>query len=147
MTLMSTVIGAVGLMMYIEIRHIHVAFGADCKNNMPVDSDALWETVFDIDAYATLTGQDWVWRGPIVRSLGGSDKIAARAFDLDTLAFVPSGFATHPSRPCLAWAGQDEIFIAIGTNADDCTFAGLPRTIRVWPRGTPLHDASIVHES
>lgn len=82
----------------------------------PIDRDGSWETVFDIDAYAAETGKDWIWRGPIdspngrrvllVLSLGGSDKIQAREFYLQTLQFVSGGFETSITRQFLAWGGR-----------------------------------------
>lgn|GEM_PF-4970948 len=78
-------------------------------------------------------------------SLGGSDQIQAREFDLQTLEFVSGGIETPLARQFLAWAGDDEVFVSLVAGSSDQTTSGLPRTVRKLRRGETLENAVVVH--
>ncbi|MEJ6395522.1 prolyl oligopeptidase family serine peptidase [Gymnodinialimonas sp. 2305UL16-5] len=118
--------------------------------------DAEWELVFDLDAYCAETNGDWhwhaLWDGPnpdrvmIGLSDGGSDRLMSFEFDLETKSRVVDGFQTPTCRHSLAWDTTDRLLICAATSDAHRTASHWPRTIRLWPRGTLLEDARIIHE-
>jgi prolyl oligopeptidase len=105
--------------------------------------DAAWETMFDLDAFCTATGQVWHWRGAATAwfdptkvllrlSLDGSDLTRHVEFDLTTRGIVPGGFDIAPERGGAAeWMDADTLLWTCGTgDAGALTRSGWPRTVR-----------------
>jgi prolyl oligopeptidase len=116
-----------------------------------------WETVIDLDALAKAEGENWVWHGVTVLepadrlclvslSRGGADADVVREFDLERKAFVAGGFHVPEAKSSVAWRGSESLFVATDFGPGSLTTSGYPRTVRIWPRGTPLADARLVFE-
>lgn len=119
-----------------------------------------WATVLDIDALAAADGESWVAKGfdrrPSDRrrmlvdlSPGGGDATVTREFDLIDTRFVTEaegGFVRSLSKGWLQWIDDDTVYVASDFGAGTMTTSGYPRTIRRWPRGTPIDGAPVVFE-
>ena len=109
--------------------------------------DADWQTMFDVDAFCTASGQVWHWRGAATAwfdptkvllrlSLDGSDLTRHVEFDLNTRAIVPGGFDIAPERGGSAeWIDADTLLWTCGTGEAALTRSGWPRQVRHLHRG------------
>ncbi len=120
--------------------------------------DPAWEAVLDLDALAAAEKENWVWKGALVRfpdytrcllrlSRGGGDAVVVREFDLTTKAFVPDGFVLPEAKTDIAWRDRDSVYVGTDFGADSLTDSGYPRRVKLWKRGTPLEQASLVFEA
>ncbi|MFE2283976.1 prolyl oligopeptidase family protein [Streptomyces sp. NPDC059443] len=116
-----------------------------------------WETVLDLDALAAAEGREWVWAGAEVLrpgyrhalvqlSLGGSDAVTVREFDLETLRFVEDGFQVDEAKTQIGWIDADHVYVGTDLGPGSLTASGYPRTVRRWRRGTPLAESELVFE-
>ncbi|HEV6951719.1 MAG TPA: prolyl oligopeptidase family serine peptidase [Promicromonospora sp.] len=128
-----------------------------------------WETVLDLDALAEAEGESWVWHGASVLrptpeqlaageprrhalvdlSPGGSDADVTREFDLVEKRFVPAaegGFVRERAKGSLSWVDADTVYVATDLGPGTMTPSGYPRQVRLWRRGTPLAEATLVYE-
>ncbi|MFI6426627.1 prolyl oligopeptidase family protein [Promicromonospora sp. NPDC050880] len=128
-----------------------------------------WETVLDLDALAEQEGESWVWHGASVLrptpeqiaageprrhalvdlSPGGSDSDVTREFDLVTKQFVApeaGGFVRAQAKGGLSWVDADTVYVYTDFGAGTMTPSGYPRQVRLWRRGTPLAEATLVYE-
>lgn len=132
-----------------------------------------WETVLDIDELCSKEDESWVYKGhslydpvenilsngatriPPKRTLmklsrGGSDAVVMREFDLEKKEFVTEenkGFVVPEAKSSCSWINENTLLI--GTDMKDSkslTDSGYPRVVRVWRRGTPLEESTIVFE-
>lgn len=116
----------------------------------------VWETVLDLDALAARDGEDWVWQGAAVlpgshdramlyTSRGGTDAAVLREFDLAACRFVPDGFQAPEAKGSVDWIDRDTLLLSstLGGAAHG-THTGLPRTVRLWRRGTRAEDAPVI---
>ena len=119
--------------------------------------DPAWETVLDLDVLSVQEGENWVWHGASVLepedrlclvslSRGGADADVVREFDLNKKAFVEGGFSLPEAKSRVAWRSADSLLVATDFGPGSLTASGYPRTIREWPRGTPLATAPLVYE-
>lgn len=127
-----------------------------------------WETLIDVDALNAAEGEDWVWHGPtmlqpkdgepwrramISLSHGGSDADVSREFDLVEKRFIPEnegGFVRPEAKGGESWIDADTLYVFTEFGDPDegtstMTSSGYPSQVRRWHRGTPLHDADVVH--
>jgi prolyl oligopeptidase len=116
-----------------------------------------WQTVLDLDALATLEGENWVWAGSeilapefrhalVKLSRGGGDAKVVREFDLNTLEFVKDGFVTPEAKTEVSWADKDTLLISTDFGPDSLTDSGYPRQSKRWKRGTKLEAAELILE-
>jgi len=120
-----------------------------------------WQTVLDLDALAATEDENWVWAGVdflrtgplagehrclLALSRGGADAAVIREFDLDTLEFVAGGFALPEAKSDISWIDADRVFVGTDTGPGSMTSSGYPRQIRLWHRGTPVTDATLIYE-
>lgn len=128
-----------------------------CTPESYATAEPKWETVFDVDALAEAEGVSWVWKGAIVQDLdytrvllqlsdGGKDASEYREFDLTTQSFVEGGFRLLAGRNRADWIDQDTLIVGAFPGDGDATDSGYPRRTRIWQRGTPIEEATIVHE-
>ncbi|MBW3618316.1 MAG: prolyl oligopeptidase family serine peptidase [Proteobacteria bacterium] len=109
----------------------------------------VWETVLDLDQLSKAEGRQWLFAGAacqerrcLVRlSDKGKDAGVTREFDLDAKAFVQGGFLIPESKARAWWYDRDTLLVAPVLEADSVNESGLPRTVRLWRRGTPLRSA------
>ena len=105
-----------------------------------------WEPVIDLDKLAAKDGKKWIFAGAdchdrrcLVRlSDDGKDSAETREFDLDSKQFVPNGFFIPDSKSHAAWYDQNTLLVAPVLGQDSINSSLLPKTLRVWRRGTPL---------
>jgi prolyl oligopeptidase len=117
-----------------------------------------WDVLIDVDALAAREGEDWVWRGgaslpptherAIVHlSRSGSDAVVLREFDLSAREFVSDGFNLPESKSSTVWLDRDTVLLSSPLGSDMATRSGLPRTIRLWRRGSDPLAAPVVFET
>jgi prolyl oligopeptidase len=116
-----------------------------------------WTTLIDVDALGKAENENWVWhgcsllrpdyrRGLVVLSRGGADASVVREFDLDTLAFVPDGFALPEAKGSAQWLDADTLLVAAALGDRHATTSGYARTVRRWRRGTDFATAETIFE-
>ncbi|MBU4465575.1 MAG: prolyl oligopeptidase family serine peptidase [Actinobacteria bacterium] len=123
-----------------------------------------WQVLLDIDALGHAEDTAWSFgralHGPVGTprvllqlSPDGGDATVLREFDLDAMAFVvpgadpadsPFALALHKSH--VAWIDRDILLVASALDGGGVTDSGYPLSARVWHRGTPLAEASVVIE-
>jgi prolyl oligopeptidase len=117
-----------------------------------------WDVLIDVDALATKEREDWVWRGgqslpgthdrAIVHlSRGGKDAVVMREFDLKTREFVADGFNLPEARSQVVWFDRDTLLLMSPLGLNMATNTGLPRTVRLWRRGTDPLVAPVIFET
>lgn len=117
-----------------------------------------WETVLDVDALAKREGKPWAfggvtWLAPdnkrclVALSPGGGDAEERREFDLEKLAWVPGGFVVPVAKSRVAWRDANALFVATDFGEGTLSASGYPRIVKLWWRGTPLAEATTLHEA
>ncbi|KQN27390.1 peptidase S9 [Sphingomonas sp. Leaf34] len=115
----------------------------------------VWRTLIDVDALGKAEGKSWVWKGATCRSPsydrcmvalsnGGGDAVVEREFDIPSGKFVTDGFVVPMFKTGVNWAGPDALYVATDFGPDSLTTSGLPRTAKLWRRGTPLTAATAI---
>jgi len=110
-----------------------------------------WETVLDIDALREAENENWVYqdndciggdsdRCLIEMSRGGRDESVHREFSLQTRSFVVGGFVVPEAKSTTQWLGEDALLVATDWG-DRLTNSGYPLDVRLWKRGTQLHES------
>ncbi|MET0678423.1 MAG: S9 family peptidase, partial [Bradyrhizobium sp.] len=115
-----------------------------------------WEILLDIDALATEEDEDWLFnrtqplpgspRVIIALSRGGSDAVTLREIDLDTKAFVASGFTLPEAKSGVEWVDVDTLLLSSALGEGMATTSGYARTVRLWRRGEPVERAPVLFE-
>ncbi|KJY20166.1 MULTISPECIES: prolyl oligopeptidase family protein [Streptomyces] len=116
-----------------------------------------WEVLLDLDALADAEGEKWAWAGSrvlapehrhalVLLSRDGADACVVREFDLETLEFVPDGFAVAEAKTRIGWIDHDRVWIGTDFGPGSMSTSGYPLQVRRWRRGTPLEDAELVYE-
>ena len=116
-----------------------------------------WETVLDIDALNKAENENWVWHGAnclrpaydrclIALSRGGADADVTREFDVAKREWIKDGFVRPEAKGGVSWIDQDNVFVYTDFGDGSLTTSGYPRIVKLWKRGTPLADASVVYE-
>jgi prolyl oligopeptidase len=116
-----------------------------------------WETVLDLDDLSEKEGEKWAYKGAtflypnydrcmISLSRGGSDAVEMREFDLKSKAFVKDGFFVPQAKGSISWIDENTIIINTNFGEGTMTTSGYPRISKIWKRGTPLNEASILFE-
>jgi len=117
-----------------------------------------WDVLIDVDALAAREDEDWVWRGgqslpgthdrAIVHlSRGGKDAVVLREFDLNTREFVADGFNLPEAQSHVVWFDRDTLLLMSSLGPTMATNTGLPRTVRLWRRGTDPLAAPVIFET
>ena len=117
-----------------------------------------WETLLDIDNLADRESKNWVYKGAelllpqrryalVHLSLGGKDAAEVREFDLVEKKFVKGGFYLPEAKSTVGWLNHDFIFVGTDFGEGSLTSSGYPRCVKLWKRGTPIEEASLVMEA
>jgi len=115
----------------------------------------VWEILLDVDALAAHEKEDWVWQGAstlpgtheraiLNLSRGGSDAAVLREFDIESMAFVGSGFYLHEAKGGADWLDGDTLLLSSAYGEDMATKSGYARTARLWRRGSDVEKAVIL---
>ncbi len=116
-----------------------------------------WSVLLDMDAFAGEENKDWVWGGAtvlqgshdraIVRlSIGGSDSVELREFNLSSHSFQPNGFVFPIAKSYAAWLDQDTLLLMSPFGEGMATQSGYSRTIRLWQRETDDEHLPVICE-
>ncbi|MCK5148889.1 S9 family peptidase [bacterium] len=116
-----------------------------------------WETVLDIDALCKKENEKWVYKGAaylypnndlcmLNLSIGGSDAVVRREFNLKTKKFVKDGFFIPESKGQVSWIDENTLLVSTDYGKGSLTESGYPRITKVWKRGTELKDATMFYE-
>lgn len=112
-----------------------------------------WKTVVDVDAIATAEDKNWVYKGVscvypdyttcmLNLSLGGTDAVVRREYDLNTQTFIENGFILEESKGDIAWLDKDTLLVGVDFGEATMTDSGYPKVTKLWKRGTPLTEAT-----
>ena len=117
-----------------------------------------WEAVLDIDELSKKEGVLWVFAGAswlepemkrcIVRlSPGGGDAVEMREFDAESKQFVKDGFFLKKAKGSASWKDINTLYVNTDFGEGTTTTSGYPRMTKLWKRGTPLEQATLVFEA
>lgn len=120
-------------------------------------SEPEWETLLDVDAIAKAEDENWVYKGAsclwpdynrchISLSRGGADATVSREFDIPSKSFVENGFFLPEAKGGLSWIDKDTVFVGTDFGEGSMTDSGYPRLSKLWKRGTPLEEATLIFE-
>lgn len=115
-----------------------------------------WEELIDLDKLAADEHENWVWKGAecstslrrclISLSRGGGDAVVVREFDLQTKAFLPSGFQLPEAKSAITYLDEDTVLLGTDFGPGSMTASGYPRIVKQWMRGEPMSYARLVYE-
>lgn len=119
--------------------------------------DADWQTVFDLDAFCSKTGEDWHWRGAqtaffdaekllVTLSWQGSDQTRYLEWDAASQTAVEGGFDLGPERSNASWIDADTVFYGTSTGEGAATRSGWPGRVLRLSRGMDPADAPVAFE-
>lgn len=122
-----------------------------------LSAEPQWTTLLDVDALAAEEDVPWAFHGAdclapeyrrclVSLSRGGSDASEIREFDVEAMAFVEGGFLLPEAKSSTTWHGPDELVVTTDFGPGTLTESGYPRVARLWRRGTPLEDATVLYE-
>lgn len=108
-----------------------------------------WKTLIDFDALSAAEDRKWIFNSASCRgtrclvsmSDNGKDAHEVREFDLVSRTFVADGFRLPEGKTRSWWYDDDRLLVAPVLGPDSVNESGLPRTIRLWRRGTPPETA------
>jgi len=116
-----------------------------------------WETILDIDQLAASEGEDWLlsWIASLAShsrvilglSRGGSDAVSLREFDVATKSFVTDGFALPEAKSGATWLDADTLLLSSAFGDGMATTSGYSRTVRLWRRGEPVEQTTVLFET
>ncbi len=115
-----------------------------------------WEVLLDLDRLSADEHENWVWKGadcsPSLKrcllhlSRGGGDAVVVREYDLGTRSFVAAGFSLAEAKSSISWLDEDSVLFGTDFGAGSMTNSGYPRIVKLWRRGQPIPQATIVYE-
>jgi prolyl oligopeptidase len=125
--------------------------------NSYLNGNPNWETVLDIDALAEAEGVKWVFKGAeglypdnqrflISLSDGGGDAIEIREFDAMTKTFIQDGFYLPEAKGSASYVDKNMLIISSDFGPGTMTTSGYPNQVKLWKRGTPLSEATLIME-
>src|ERR1700730_1023470 len=80
-------------------------------------------------------------------SRGGQDAGVLREVNLTTREFVADGFNLPEARNQVVWFDRDTLLLMSPLGPNMATSTGLPRTVRVWQRGSDPIAAPVIFET
>ncbi|MFT4256328.1 MAG: prolyl oligopeptidase family serine peptidase [Pseudoxanthomonas sp.] len=124
--------------------------------------DPQWEILIDLDALNKAEGENWVWHGAdclrpvppdttyrrclVSLSRGGADADVTREFDLVARQWIKDGFYRPEAKGGMEWIDENNVYVSTDFGAGSMTSSGYPRLAKLWKRGTPLENATLVYE-
>jgi len=116
-----------------------------------------WETLLDLDKLAKDESENWIWKGSeclkpdyerclLYLSRGGADATVIREFDIPHKTFVDDGFNLPEAKASVSFIDRDSVFVGTDFGEGSMTESGYPRIAKLWKRGTPLSEATVVYE-
>jgi len=122
-----------------------------------LSENTTWETVLDFDKLSEDEGKNWVYKGNnclppdyqhcfVNLSDGGKDAVVRREFNAKTKRFVNDGFIAAESKGTIDWLDKNTAVIGVDFGENTMTESGYPRLAKLWKRGTPISEASLIGE-
>jgi prolyl oligopeptidase len=115
-----------------------------------------WDVLLDMDALSKAEGITWEFHGAVRSpdktralvslSVGGTDAVEIREFEIASKSFVKDGFRIPQAKGSAEWLDADTLLLNSPLNEQQATEAGYGRTVRRWRRGTPIETAEVVFE-
>lgn len=117
-----------------------------------------WDVLIDVDALAEAEGENWVWKGAVVRSperdlalvklsRGGADATVIREFDLVSRTFVElEPFELPEAKSSVTWIDADTLLVGTDTGEGSLTDSGYPARAVTWKRSTAIEQAEVFFE-
>jgi prolyl oligopeptidase len=116
-----------------------------------------WDVIIDLDALGKAEDENWVWRGAdclkpdyarclVSLSRGGADATVLREYDLAERRWVDDGFKLPEAKGGASWKDIDTLYVGTDFGPGSMTESGYPRIAKLWQRGTPLAEATVVFE-
>lgn len=124
-------------------------------------ANPVWQTLLDLDDYASQAGEDWHFAGAqllrpaegdphrkaLIRlSPDGGDQVRVREFDLERLEFFSHGFDLPVGKTSVSWIDEDTLLVSSATTDEHTTRSTYARTARKLRRGQLLENAEVVFE-
>ena len=121
-------------------------------------AEPAWEIVLDLDELNKTEKENWVFKGTsflkkggnrlalLSLSRGGADAVVVREFDVVERQFVKDGFELPEAKGDVSWIDENHVFVATDFGPGSMTTSGYPRVVRLWERGTPLAESTVVYE-
>ncbi len=108
-----------------------------------------WRTMLDLDRLSATDKRKWFFAGASCRaqrclvrlSDNGKDAVETREYDLGTRDFVEGGFFIPFTKSRAWWVDDNRLLVAPVLGPDSLNRSELPKTLRLWQRGTPLTEA------
>jgi prolyl oligopeptidase len=105
-----------------------------------------WQTMIDLDRLSAADKRKWFFAGASCRgqrclvrlSDNGKDAVETREYDLAAGSFVADGFFIKDSKSRAWWVDDNRLLVAPVLGPDSLNRSELPKTLRLWSRGTPL---------
>jgi prolyl oligopeptidase len=116
-----------------------------------------WQILLDIDEMSKKDNVKWVFKGAsgcypkydrfiVSLSKGGGDATIKREFDVNTQQFVEDGFYIPESKGGASYIDENTVIVSTDFGNHSMTASGYPRQARIWKRGTPMKNATLVME-
>lgn len=117
-----------------------------------------WEVVLDVDSLAAAEDEPWVFAGTeclapeflrcvVYLSRRGSDAVVVREFDAREKRFVEDGFELPEAKQGVEWRNENSLYVYSAADPAGATTSGYSRVVRVWQRGEPWPEASVLFEA
>ncbi len=117
-----------------------------------------WEVLIDFDELSKKEKKTLVYKGVdclepentlcMIRiSNGGSDASELREFDTQKKRFVSkNAFFVPEAKSRHTWLNKDTMLVGSDFGPESLTDSGYPRQVRLWKRGTPLAESTVIFE-
>jgi prolyl oligopeptidase len=116
-----------------------------------------WEILLDLDKLAQEEDENWIWKGSdclrpdyqrclLFLSRGGADATVTREFDIPGKTFVEDGFNLPEAKAGVSFIDRNTVFVSTDFGEGSMTESGYPRIVKLWKRGSPLGEATVVYE-
>lgn len=128
-----------------------------CSLDSYKSGNPAWETLLDIDELSKKDDIKWVYKGStglypdydrflIELSKGGGDAVVTKEFDAGKKQFIENGFFIDESKGSARYIDKNTLIVSTNYGEGTMTDSGYPRQVKLWKRGTSIHDAQLIYE-
>jgi prolyl oligopeptidase len=122
-----------------------------------IEMNDKWEVLLDIDELCASENTQWSFDYAdflydndsictVELSLGGSDAVEIREFDLFKKEFVTGGFFVGKAKTGFKWIDKNTVYVSTDFGEGSLTNSGYSRILKKWKRGTPMAEAETILE-